>query len=165
MMEFFQRLAVQLILILVIPGFIPIGLIMYKAYLDKKEGDKFRWHIDNWHEDCSKQKRKYMRGDKANSVYHNCATAVFMAMPFSLVTGTHQFVLKLWSESIFCVFIVVLVGVIYFVFRKLLVGIDFRGYQDGLDLARGIKMIFWGTAIFFWILSAGIFYSIVFGNV
>lgn len=157
----FQNLGYQLLLIIVVPCLVPLGLIGYKVLLDKREAKRFSFRLTEWHEDCNRDRDESIRGMKAKLVFHNCAAAILMAIPFSLITSTHQIFEGYWKAAGICLIVVLIFGFMYFVIRDLLIDIDFNIYRYNMSVAPGIGVIIWGTTIISWIFCCGIFYVII----
>lgn len=148
------------------PLIIPFGIIVYKKYMDRKEIKKFKNKICKL-PDSTQKERRWVDGEKKEGTFHDCTTVTLMSIPFFIISGVNQLFLKSWSPTLICVTAAFLSASVYYIFRHILVNIDFyiyssyiAGYENHIPLEK-FKIFFMGFTGFVWVVASAFFYTII----
>ncbi|MCX6828666.1 MAG: hypothetical protein NT002_05225 [candidate division Zixibacteria bacterium] len=161
-----------LLCLAIMPGIVPIGLIIYKNSLDKAELKRFREKVQRLPLQCEKQRRLFMRGEKCQQgnlcIFYSLTSAVLMTFPFHVITIANFVVLSLWLPALFIIVLLIGLAAVYCTLRIKLVDIDFRLYESDVSTpvvvepyVQLLKRLFGIITIIIWVITAALFYALI----
>lgn len=156
-------------MVVVVPFILPIGLVLFRGWIEKLAADKFRRLLDGSPGQIRENRSgNRVCGDEKEAVLYNCATAILMCAPFfvfagvnALAGGKDKIALLSFSEAL-------MVVVLYSVMRYFIATVDYAklalmcpgpGGSVAALLVPPFKKFYWGLAVFCWVAVAYIFYE------
>jgi hypothetical protein len=126
----------QLIGYICMPLFVPYGILRIINVINSMEINHFKDLIHRLPEDLAERDREGIDGEKKILFYHNCASAVFMLLPFSLVATFTQLFARAYWTSLACFIFWSISFAVYIFFRHTLTVIDFDSYSSFFNLTE-----------------------------